>query len=147
MTQEENLIFQSYWTVCLLLELTNNNFTESEFFDSMAFADPAIKEQVRTLGVDNQGSLIMCLYTMLVVPKQLLEQQHADEFAEVQVFLEASTQNTSTTYASDSPTVDYLRHIRNAVAHARVSFRPNDVIVFSDQRGSDRFSTELPLAK
>jgi hypothetical protein len=84
---------------------------------------------------------------MLVVPKELLEQRHADEFEKVRESLEANCTDTTTTYSRDTPTVDYVRHIRNSVAHARVSFRPNDVVIFSDSYGSDTFSTELPLSK
>jgi hypothetical protein len=146
-SQEENLIFQSYFTSCLFAELTNNKFIQSEYYDSLTFSDPVVKEQIRTLGVDNQGSLLMCLYAMLVVPKQLLETQHSDEFQKIREFLDAHAENTSTTYSSDDPTVDYLRHIRNAVAHARVSFRPGDVVVFQDSNGSSTFSTELKLQK
>lgn len=146
-SQEENLLFQSYFTVCLFAELTNNQFTRSEYFDSLPFTDQFVKTQLTTIGVDNQGSLLMCLYAMLVIPKQLLEQRHADEFEKIRECLEANCTNTSTTYSRDTPTVDYLRHIRNSVAHARVSFRLNDVVVFSDTNGSDTFSTELPLSK
>ena len=128
-------------------ENSGSAITQSEYYESLAFSDPVVKEQIRTLGVDNQGSLLMCLYAMLVVPKQLLENQHADEFEKIREFLEAHAENTSTTYSSDNPTVDYLRHIRNAVAHARVSFRPGDVVLFQDTNGSSTFSTELKLRK
>lgn len=147
LTQEKNLLFQSYWTVCLILELKNNDFTNSDFFRSMNFGDASVREMIQTLGLDNQGFLLMSLYTMLVVPKQLLEDRHSEEFKKIQEFLVLNTQNTSTTYKSDQPNIDYLRHIRNAVAHARVSFRPCDVVVFEDTKGNSTFSTELSLRK
>lgn len=94
----------------------------------------------------------MSLYAMLVVPKQLLEDRHSEEFKKIQEFLALNTQKTSTTYNSDQPKIDYLRHIRNAVAHARVSFRPCDVVVFEDTFKDGKgiistFSTELSLRK
>lgn len=147
MSQEENLIFQSYWTVCFLIELKNNAFTNPDYYDSITFADPIVKEVIRNLGVDNQGSLLMSLYAMLVIPKQLLEKLHSDEFDKIQKFLHANTANTTTTYNEDQSTIDYLRHIRNAVAHARVSFRSGDVVIFQDTNGKSSFSTELSLQK
>ncbi len=148
-SQDENLIFQSYWTVCFLIELKNNAFTNSDYYNSITFADPIVKEVIRKLGVDNQGSLLMSLYAMLVIPKQLLENLHSDEFDKIQKFLHANTTNTTTNYKYDQPTIDYLRHIRNAVAHARVSFRPDDVVIFqdTDTKGNNSFSTELSLQK
>lgn len=53
LTQEDNLIFQSYWTVCLILELKKNDFTNSDFFRSMNFGDASVREIIQTLGVDN----------------------------------------------------------------------------------------------
>ena len=147
MSQEENLLFQSYYTVCFLIELRNNAFTNSDYYDSITFADPIVKEVIRNLGVDNQGSLLMSLYAMLVIPKQLVEKLHSDEFDKIQKFLHANTANTTTTYTEDQSTIDYLRHIRNAVAHARVSFRPGDVVIFQDTNGKSSFSTELSLQK
>ena len=149
MSQEENLIFQSYWTVCFLIELKNNAFTNSDYYDSITFADPIVKEVIRNLGVDNQGSLLMSLYAMLVIPKQFLDNLHSDEFDKIQKFLHANTANTTTTYHEDQPTINYLRHIRNAVAHARVSFRSGDVVIFqdTDTKGKSSFSTELSLQK
>jgi len=150
MSQEENLLFQSYYTVCFLIELRNNAFTNSDYYDSITFADPIVKEVIRNLGVDNQGSLLMSLYAMLVIPKQLVEKLHSDEFDKIQKFLHANTTNTTTkNYNYDQPTIDYLRHIRNAVAHARVSFRPDDVVIFedTDTKGKSSFSTELSLQK
>jgi HEPN pEK499 p136 len=146
-SQEEDLIFQSYFTFCLLAELKNNDFTNSDYYDLMAFADPIVKKQIHDLGVDNQGCLLMCLYAMIVVPKQFLENLHSNEFNKIQEFLAANMANTTTTYNSDQPTVDYLRHIRNAVAHARVSLRPSDVVIFQDINSNSSFSTELSLQK
>ena len=50
-TQEENLILQSYMTVSLLAELGNNKFFESDCFSKMTFGVPDIKKFLKTSGV------------------------------------------------------------------------------------------------
>ena len=86
-TRQENLILQSYFTVSLLAELGNNQFFSSDYFKSMSFGSPDIKKFLEKNGVDNQGSAIMSLYAMLVVPYELIRDNYADEFSEMNAFL------------------------------------------------------------
>lgn len=151
LTQEQNLIFQSYFSTAFLLELKNNDFLDSDFFKSMKFGSPWIKDEIEKIGIDNQGSLLMALYSMLVIPRQLIQDKFKDEYDEINKYLDTVTKNTHTDYQSDSPSVNYLQHIRNAVAHSHVSFNPSISVTFADERKNyntnqkDRFSTELPL--
>lgn len=145
--QEEHLLFQSYFTFALLTELTNANFLKSDYFKAMSFGSPWIKEELENIGIDNQGCALIALYTMLVVPRQLLNSKYSNEYDGIQGFLQTHTQNTVTTYKKDILNIDFLRHVRNSVAHARVEFRPRDVIIFSDSNSKtgEAFKTELPL--
>jgi len=147
-TQDQNLLFQSYFTVALLTELKNNNLLESAYYDGMTFGAPWIKDALRQIGIDNQGCALMALYVMLVLPRELIQRAYTSDYDDINRFLQGRVQNTVTTYNADSTSVDHLRHIRNAVAHARVEFRQNDVIIFSDEnkRTNETFTTELPLA-
>ncbi|KPQ37209.1 MAG: hypothetical protein HLUCCA11_01910 [Phormidesmis priestleyi Ana] len=149
LTQEDNLILQSYITISLLVELKNNNLLSSAYFEGMMFGAPWIKEQLQSIGVDNQGCTVIALYAMLVLPREIVQNAHAREYDAINDFLRNHTQNTTTNYRSDNPTTNYLRHVRNAVAHARVSFRPNDAVIFMDEnsRTNEFFSTELPLTR
>lgn len=147
LTQEDNLILQSYITICLLAELKNNNLLSSAYFEEMMFGVLWIKEQLRSIGVDNQGCAMIALYAMLVLPWEIVQNAHETEYNSINNFLHNHAQNTKTNYRTDNPTTNYLRHIRNAIAHARVSFRPNEAVVFMDEnnRTNEFFSTELPL--
>lgn len=147
LSQEQNLLFQSYFTVSLLVELKNNNLLASGYFEGMSFGAPWIKDELRKIGVDNQGCAMMSLYAMLVLPREIIQKTYSDEYEKIDAFLNAHTQNTASTYKSDLPSANYLRHIRNAVAHARVEFRPTDAVIFNDEnpRTNEAFSTELPL--
>lgn len=147
-TQEDNLILQSYITVSLLVELKNNDLLTSAYFEGMTFGVPWIKDQLRSICVDNQGCAMMSLYAMLVLPREIVQNAYSTEYDAINDFLRVHTKNTTTNYRCDNPTTKYLRHIRNAVAHARSTFRPNDAVVFTDEnkRTNESFSTELPLA-
>ncbi|CAN5713643.1 hypothetical protein BH23CYA1_BH23CYA1_07010 [soil metagenome] len=147
-TQEDNLILQSYITVSLLVELKNNDLLTSAYFEGMTFGAPWIKDQLRSICVDNQGCAMMSLYAMLVLPREIVQNAYSAEYDAINDFLRVHTKNTTTNYRSDNPTTNYLRHIRNAVAHARSTFRPNAAVVFTDEntRTNESFSTELPLA-
>jgi hypothetical protein len=147
LTQEQNLLFHSYFTVSLLVELKNNSLLDSDYYKGMPFGAPWIKNELQKIGIDNQGCAMMTLYAMLVIPREIVQQAYASEYDKINTFLQTHTQNTNTTYRSDSQSVNHLRHIRNAVAHARVEFRPTDVIIFNDENRhtKETFSTELPL--
>lgn len=147
LTQEDNVVIQSYLTVALLAELHNNNLLESPFFGEMTFGAPWVKELLCEVGIDNQGCAIIALYAMLVLPREIVGQAFASEYAAINSFLSANTQHTYSSYQSDMPSINYIRHIRNAVSHGRIEFRPNDAIVFKDEnmRANESFSTELPL--
>lgn len=151
LSQEHNLVFQSLYTVMLLLDLSQkrNGFFDSEFFKTMTFTFPQMKEELKGIGIDNQGCALMSLYAMLVIPKELFWDQFPEERDRVEAFLRTGVLRTTTTYKRDALAVNFLRHVRNSVAHARVSFRPGEVICFFDEdtRTGEKFSTELPLSQ
>lgn len=146
-TQEENLILQSYMTVSLLAELGNNKFFESDYFFEMNFGVPDIKKFLKTNGVDNQGNAIMSLYAMLVVPYELIKDRYPDEFASMNDFLKGVVNISHTSYQTDHADSDLMYHIRNAVAHCRVSFNAGKSIIFTDSNKSKtkEFEGELSL--
>ena len=145
-SSDDNLLIQSYFTTAFLVELKNNDFLNSEYYKNMRFEDKFIKKSLPTVGIDNQGTLLMCLYTMLVVPRQLLEQEFPDEFVQLNIKVDQIKADANSTYRQDSDSIDYVRHIRNAVAHARVAFIPNESVTFTDENnGGDRCTITIPL--
>lgn len=147
-SQETDLILQSYFSVVLITELKNNNFLESDFYKHMNFNTPGIKELIKQkISIDNQGMLLMFLYAMLVIPKELIGNKYKKEYSDINQYLNGIAKNTHTDYEDDSPTINYLRHIRNSVAHSRVEFLPNKYIVFNDNdnKRNNSFRTEIDL--
>jgi hypothetical protein len=146
-SQETNLILQSYFVIALLNALSQDNrLTKSEFYGTLDLSPP-IRSGIDQVGVDNQGCALMALYAMLVVPKQLLKDKYKDEYDAINTWLDSVLLDIHSTYTYTETPRDYLRHIRNSVAHLRVSFEPNSTITFEDQTtsGSSSFGAKLPL--
>jgi hypothetical protein len=110
-TRQEDLILQSYFTVSLLVELGKNQFFSSDYFKSMSLGSPDIKKFLEKNGVDNQGSAIMSLYAMLVVPCELIKDNYEDEFSEMNVFFGTKDKNACTTYKDKVADSDFMYHL------------------------------------
>jgi hypothetical protein len=158
-TQEDNLILQSYYTVLLLKELGEASFEGSGLFDSLNLPNP-IKQSFKEIGIQNQGSAMMVLYALLVVPKEIISDNYREEYKAINRFLRKEITLHQTTYkkedASNLNSIDFIRHARNSVAHAKISFTPNEFITFSDinkrkKKGGvediEEISFSLPLGK
>jgi hypothetical protein len=146
-TQADNLLLQSYYSVSLLVELKNNEFLESRYFDEMSFRAPWIKEGLQTIGIDNQGSLLMSLYAMLVIPKELIFDKYCHQVSNVQTFLKATSNVTKNDYQTPKDAIDFLRHIRNSVSHASVEFDPGNTVTFIDKNPKSKkmIHIQIPL--
>lgn len=148
LTQDDNLLIQTYFTTAFLGELTNNNFLKSDCYKNLQFGDNYIKENLPSIGIDNQGTLLIMLYTMLVIPKQLLSQNFPDEFCALNNFLKDLNSRVESNYQSDNKQIDFIRHIRNSVAHARVTFIPYVSVTFTDENNRGEIcSITIPLMK
>ena len=147
-SQNDNLLIQSYFTTAFLLELKNNDFFNSDYYKNVEFEDKFVKENLPIVGIDNQGALLMTLYTMLVIPKQLLENEFPNEFENLNETIEMINSKSESNYRKDSEKIDYIRHIRNSVAHARVEFEPNISVTFTDKNNNHEICTiTIPLSK
>lgn len=142
---EENLIVQSACTAILLLDLSskNDDFVKSDFYRKMDSFFPNVKKFFEDGGIPigNQGTMLMCLYTLLVLPKELISNRYQAEYEEINKFIPSITDNEiKDTYKIQG---EYLRHIRNAIAHGRVIFNdgnPNNIkVTFKDEWNGAEF--------
>lgn len=147
-SQEDNLLIQSYFTISLLGELNNLNFLESDYYRNANFKDKFVKENLPSVGIDNQGTLLNFLFTMLVIPKQILENKYPNEFIKLNKTIDLIKLKASSDYKFDVNGIDYVGHIRNSVAHSRVNFSPNKTVTFSDKNKSgNECKITIPLDK
>ena len=77
----------------------------------------------------------MALYAMLVVPKELIEHEFQEEYRSIDDFLRNEVTLHKTTYKnqdeSNYQSISFIRHVRNSVAHAKVSFDSNISVTFN----------------
>ncbi len=165
LTPENQLLLQSYYMTVFLEELHEKKFLESMCFENMDFRNmglsvPQFKDDLKKIGlVNNRGSLLMHLYTMLAIPRQLLgkkfDEKLKSEFRNINNFLRHETMDTETSYefedVSNRMSINYLWHIRNSVVHCRIDSKPDNFFTFYDERwnkekrSKDTFSTSLSL--
>lgn len=146
-SQEDNLLIQSYFTTAFLSELHNLNFLNSEYYKDADFQDKYVQEHLPSIGIGNHGSLLMILYSLLIIPKELIESKYQTEFKDLNQFVDSIKSKANSTYKNDSHSIDYIRHIRNSVAHAKVSFNSEKEVVFLDENNNGSECTIIiPLA-
>jgi len=136
-TQDDNLLIQSYFTLGLLMELNNQKFLESEYFKNIEFQDTIVKANLPSYGIDNQGTLMIFLYVTLVLSKQLLSEKFPEEFIKLNTTIDQIKISAVSTYKKDKDGIDFIRHIRNSVAPARVEFNPTISVTFIDENNSN----------
>lgn len=144
-SQDDNLLIQSYCTIAFLIELNRDKFLESEHYKKMNIEDSFVKKFLPSIGIENQGALLMSLYVMLVLPKQLIQKDFPCEFEELNRKVHGIKKEAHSTYENDFRRIDYIRHIRNAVAHGRVSFIPKETVTFTDEHKNKTCSITIPL--
>lgn len=134
-SNNDNLLIQSYFTTALLTELKNANFLDSDHYKNMQFQDKFVQGSLPEVGIDNQGTLLMVLYTLLVVPRQILEKNFPADFNSLNAEIERLANSTKSNYKNDAQSVDHVRHLRNSVAHARANFKQDGTVTFHDEDG------------
>lgn len=150
LTQENELLIQSYSTVAFLTELKNLDFLKSDYYKNANFQDKFVKEVITRVGIDNQGSMLMVLYTMLVIPNERIKHRFPDEFDNLNKVVHTIKNDTKTqsNYKKDLVSINYIQHIRNSVAHANLSFVSDTEVVFFDGNESgDNCTITIPLAE
>lgn len=147
LNQTDNLVIQSYLTTSFLLELKKANFLKSDYYDKLTFINDFTKKHLTIIGIDNQGALLMSLYALLVIPKQLLSQKFPSEFVSLNNIVNKIKSKSESNYKSDSLSINYVRHIRNSVAHANVTFIDNESVTFTDENAKEKCTITIPLVK
>ena len=135
---EDNLIFQPYLIIELLFNLKKHHFIGSDYFKKMKYNEDT-RYLLKEAGIYNQGLIMLTLYALLVIPKEILEKKDYDpDFEKINKKISNYFQNTETNYRSDSPNTNYTHHLRNALSHGRISFIGNSHIEFRDQKVADK---------
>lgn len=161
-SKETNLVVQSALSAVLLMDLSINSkgFIESDFFNSLETKtiNKVVYQFYKTgrTGVGNQGAMLMCLYSVLVLPKELLGNKYAKLYKQInQAIAKIGGEVLVDSYREHSP--NYVKHIRNAIAHAQVRFdesqpsskeeEKNIFVTFTDKKGRKKFEVKFHVSQ
>ena len=137
LSREDELIFQPYLMIELLFNLYEHKFLDSDYFKEMEYNEDT-RYLVKKVGIDNQGLIMLTLYALLVIPKEILEKKdYNPDFEKINKKISYYFK-TKKHYPSDSLNINYIRHLRNALSHGRISFIDNSHIEFRDQKVADK---------
>ena len=116
----ETSLSQALTMTTLIYELHKSNFLKSDFFKNNFFKEnnpnnSNFKKILNEYGIGNTATLQMFLYILLVMPKEILnDEQFQNELNEKMKNLDFSIE---TTYPKKNSNL--YKHIRNAIAHSR----------------------------
>lgn len=146
-SEEESLLLQCLATTSLLGELSNANFFESNYFKCLSFSNEGCKKILMQSGIGNPATMQMMLYALLTVPKEILERSAYCELENYIIRINPLVcslveEETHSNYDGEESkeTINYFRHIRNAVAHSRcmyLSENHKNYVIFSDNNQSN----------
>lgn len=130
LSEQDSLLLQCLATTALLAELSNADFLKSAYFENLSFVNRDIKHILKISGIGNPAAMQMMLYALLTVPKELLSKTDYEEMENIfaprinTLARSLVEKDTVSTYAKEETLdkIDYLRHIRNSVAHARCHY-------------------------
>lgn len=141
LTQEENLIIQSYLNCILIASLKRDNFFESKYFNELDYGDDAMKKELKKIGILNTGMVASLLYSMLVLPKEKILKIYKSEFNKLNESIDKiKDKATNSNYPEDRELIDYVRHIRNALTHGNISVGDGTYVEFYDE---DKFKNPI----
>ena len=139
LSQDEQLIVQSYLNCLLITSLQKNNFFQSDYFRKLDLGNSVVKKNLYDIGIDNQGMLLTFLYSMLVMPyervfnNKKIRNLYKDEFKKLNEEIDKIAYEKESNYEEDKSIINYLYHIRNAISHGRVNFE-NRCVIFKDSK-------------
>lgn len=139
LTENESIFLQALATTSLIAKLNNSEFLNSEYYKKISFEsnDEFFKEILNISGIGNPATMQMFLYVLLVMPKEILSEfdiltmdKCKKEINKLCIGLVESETNSTYSGENNINNIDYYRHIRNAVSHAKCSYKESDGICY-----------------
>ena len=132
-THEESILLQSLATTSFLVELSNNEFLNSTYFEELQFENSGCKQILKQSGLGNPATMQMMLYALLTIPKEVLSRS---SYEILESYIERINplvyslieEETSSSYngEEEKKNINYFRHIRNAIAHSKCDYDSNN---------------------
>ena len=159
LTEQESIFCQALAMTSLLGELSNKDFLNSDYYnENITFIgnNDNLKKILKASGLGNPATMQMFLYILLVMPKETLSRLDTTTINSWENALKTTIQsfnvNVTTTYpgesSSDLSTVNYYRHIRNAVSHAKCVYeteKGRTYVTFKDKAPKNSYHCEIKM--
>ena len=127
--EKVSLLLQNQANVFLLSKLLKPIFLKSAVFNDLTSDNQFFRDVIERSGLGNPAMMLMMLYALLVVPKELLSQSANCEMKQRidkidPLIANLAEDGTSSTYPNEEnkEKIKYSRHMRNAISHARAHF-------------------------
>lgn len=139
LTENESIFLQALATTSLIAELNNSDFLNSEYYKKINFVsnDKIFKEILNNCGIGNPATMQMFLYTLLVMPKEIFKEFDNLTMKNCQKEINSLCiglvePETNSTYSGENNinNINYYGHIRNAVSHAKCSYKKSNGICY-----------------
>lgn len=158
----ESIFFQTLATTSLLTELGNMDFLNSEYYQNLHFSsnNDIIKTILKESALGNPATLQMFLYTLLVMPKEILMstddkyakkcEEEFDAACKKLIVFSGLAKDVRSNYSDngDINSFKFYNHMRNAVAHSRCSYKvvnDNYFVTFEDVSSNRKSRCEFTL--
>ena len=159
LTEQESIFCQALAMTSLLAELSNREFLNSDYYnENIIFAgnNDNFKEILKASGLGNPATMQMFLYILLVMPKETLsglDDRTINSWEkDLKTTIQSFNPSVITTYPGefndDLSTINYYRHIRNAVAHAKCIYEVEDgraYVTFKDENQSKSYYCKIKM--
>lgn len=153
-TQCESTVFQTLNTAKFLFYSISSPITEKNIVACIPF-NPFERYLFNQIGLGNPTMLQTILYLLLVIPKELQEQNTTflDKTAFNAVAFSIIETGTYSTYHTESSNenIIYYRHLRNAVAHSSCEYAekieplPEPYVIFHDRNDKKNETCQIKI--
>lgn len=159
LTEQESIFCQALAMTSLLVELSDRDFLNSDYYNqNIIFAENNDKFQkiLKASGLGNPATMQIFLYILLVMPKETLsglDDRTLNSWENaLKTIVSSFSLSVTTTYPGESSsnlsTVNYYRHIRNAVSHANCVYeteKGRTYITFKDEDTRKLYHCEIKM--
>ena len=148
LTEHESLFCQGLAIISLIETLDGLDFLNSEYYkENVVFGDnnDIIKEILDKSRLGNPATLQMFFYTLLVMPKEIIEETTIISWEkEFKREINSDFLHVTTTYTSELRnglnSIKLFRHLRNSVSHFKCTYvteGDDNYVIFKDENPSD----------
>ena len=159
LTEQESIFCQALAMTSLLAELSDRDFLNSDYYNqNIIFAEnnDNFQKILKASGLGNPATMQIFLYILLVMPKETLsglDDRTLNSWENaLKTIVSSFSLSVTTTYPGESSsnlsTVNYYRHIRNAVSHANCVYeteKGRTYITFKDEDTRKLYHCEIKM--